>query len=65
MGACARASGQYGVQDVYLGLPVRVGRGGIEEILELELSAPELQALRDAAEAIRQRCAELPAAFRA
>lgn len=65
VGACTRADGHYGIHDVFLGLPVRLGRTGIEEVLELELDPTERQALSKAAEAIRRRCGELPVAARA
>ena len=56
---CAWATGQYGIEDVYVGVPVRLGRRGVEEIVELELSDEELSALRAAAEGIRAKCADL------
>jgi malate dehydrogenase len=57
--ACAWCSGQYGISDVYVGVPARLGRGGVEEIVELELSGSEAVALREAAEGIREKCADL------
>jgi malate dehydrogenase len=57
--ACAWCSGQYGVSGVYVGVPVRLGRGGVQEIVELELSDSEAAALREAAEGIRTKCADL------
>jgi malate dehydrogenase len=59
---CAWATGQYGIEDVYVGVPARLGRGGVEEIVELELEEDELAALREAAEGIRAKCAELEGA---
>ncbi len=56
---CAWATGQYGIEDVYVGVPARLGRGGVEEIVELELEEAELAALREAAEGIRAKCSEL------
>ncbi len=56
---CAWATGQYGIDDVYVGLPAKLGRGGVEEIVELDLSDEELAALRAAAEGIRAKCADL------
>jgi malate dehydrogenase len=56
---CAWTSGQYGVSDVYLGVPARIGRGGVEEIVELDLNDDELGRLREAAEGIRAKCADL------
>jgi len=56
---CAWARGQYGISDVYVGMPVRLGRSGVEEIVELDLTDPELEQLRAAAEGIREKCADL------
>lgn len=56
---CAWCTGQYGISDVYVGVPARLGRGGVEEIVELDMSEDELKALRDAAEGIREKCADL------
>ena len=56
---CAWCTGQYGIRDVYVGVPARLGRGGVEEIVELDLNADETAALREAAEGIRAKCADL------
>jgi malate dehydrogenase len=56
---CAWCAGQYGISDVYVGVPARLGRRGVEEIVELDLSDQELSQLRDAAEGIRAKCADL------
>jgi malate dehydrogenase len=56
---CAWTTGQYGISDVYLGVPARLGRGGVQEIVELELNADEIAQLMEAAEAIRAKCQEL------
>ena len=37
----AHLSGQYGVKDLYVGVPAVIGAGGIERIVELELTADE------------------------
>lgn len=57
--ACAWCTGQYGISDVYVGVPARLGRGGVEEIVELDLSEDEVSSLRQAAEGIREKCADL------
>lgn len=57
--ACAWVTGQYGISDVYVGVPVALGRGGVEEVVELDLSESELAALREAAEGIRTKCQDL------
>ena len=55
MPVCAWVSGQYGIADVYLGVPARLGRQGVREIVELPLTETELANLRDAAEAVRSK----------
>ena len=57
--ACVWAEGQYGIRDVFVGLPARLGRGGVEGIEELTLDDAEVAALREAAEGIRSRCEDL------
>lgn len=56
---CAWVTGQYGLSDVYVGVPARLGRRGVEEIVELDLNEDEQERLRVAAEAIRTKCGEL------
>jgi malate dehydrogenase len=46
--------GEYGMKDLFLGVPVKLGRNGIEEILEIELTADETAALAKSAEAVRE-----------
>jgi len=59
MPVCAWVEGQYGIKDVYLGVPARLGRGGIAGIVELPLADDELEALRSAAEAVRAKQADV------
>ena len=59
MPVCAWTEGEYGIEGVYLGVPARIGAGGVEEIVELDLSGEELAALRTAAEAVREKANEL------
>lgn len=58
---CAWTTGQYGVSDVYLGVPAKLGAKGVTEVVELDLNEDELSQLRAAGEAIRQKCDELAA----
>lgn len=58
---CAWTTGQYGISDVYLGVPAKLGKGGVTEIVELELNDDELANLTEAADAIRAKCDELSA----
>jgi len=61
---CAWTTGEYGVTDVYLGVPAKLGKTGVAEIVELELNDDETAQLTEAAEAIRAKCDELaPRAF--
>jgi len=55
----AWTTGQFGISDVYVGVPARLGRRGVEAIVELDLNGGELAALREAAEGIRAKCADL------
>ena len=55
----AWTSGEYGVSDTYLGVPARLGRRGVEEIVPLDLDDAELEQLHAAAAAIKARCADL------
>jgi malate dehydrogenase len=56
---CAWLEGQYGIQDVYLGVPARLGSGGVTEIVELDITPDELAALREAASAVAAKVGDL------
>ena len=56
---CAWTTGEYGINDVYVGVPAKLGRRGVEEIVELDLNDDELAKLRQAAEGIRTKCGDL------
>jgi malate dehydrogenase len=56
---CAWTTGQYEISDVYVGVPARLSSAGVAEIIELDLNDDELRALREAAESIRAKCADL------
>jgi malate dehydrogenase len=59
MPVCAWVTGQYGIDGVYLGVPARLGRGGVAEVVELPLTDGELADLREAAEAVRSKQADV------
>jgi len=59
MPTCAWVTGQYGIDGVYLGVPARLGAGGVKEIVELPLTDGEVSGLRAAGEAVRSKCADL------
>jgi malate dehydrogenase len=50
----ALLEGEYGIDGLYMGVPVKLGSGGVEQIVELELTGEEQQALRSSAEAVRE-----------
>ena len=49
----AYLEGEYGIDGLYMGVPVKLGAGGIEEIVELDLTDDERAALEASAEAVR------------
>lgn len=51
---CAWLNGQYGLKDIYLGVPVKLGKSGIEEIIELQLNAEEKNLLSASAKAVKE-----------
>jgi malate dehydrogenase len=53
----AYLEGEYGLSGIYLGVPCKLGAMGLEQIIELELSAEEKAALQKSAEAVRQTMA--------
>lgn len=50
---CVKLEGQYGMQDVFLGVPVKLGKNGVEQVIELKLNDAEMQLLEDSAKAVR------------
>jgi malate dehydrogenase len=50
----AYLQGEYGMRDVYLGVPVKLGAGGMEQIIEIALTTDETAALARSAEAVRE-----------
>jgi malate dehydrogenase len=50
----AYLEGEYGIDGLYMGVPVKLGAGGVEEIYELELSDEEQSMLNDSAAAVRE-----------
>ncbi len=51
---CAWLQGEYGLNDIYLGVPVKLGKNGIEEIIELQLNEDEKALLNDSAKAVKE-----------
>jgi malate dehydrogenase len=50
----AHLEGEYGIDGLYMGVPVKLGRRGIEEVIELELSEDEQTMLNESADAVRE-----------
>lgn len=48
--------GEYGLKDVVVGVPVKLGRGGAEQVVEYELTAEEQAGLENSARAVRELC---------
>jgi len=55
----AYLTGQYGISDLYVGVPVKLGRQGVSEIIELKLDPKEHQELLNSAESYRKAIQEL------
>lgn len=50
---CVKLNGEYGLEEVFLGVPVKLGKNGIEEVLELKLNADEMELLNTSAGHVR------------
>ncbi len=50
---CTRLNGEYGIKDLYIGVPVKLGKEGIEEIIELNLNQREHKMMSDSANHVR------------
>jgi len=53
------AQGEYGISGVFTGLPVRLGRKGIKEIVKLNIEADELKALKESADSVKEMISTL------
>lgn len=51
---CTWLQGEYGMNDIYLGVPVILGKNGVEKIIELQLNDEEKALLNESAEHVRQ-----------
>ena len=59
--AAAYLEGEYGISGVYIGVPILLGAGGVEKIIEVELTDDEKAALRRSAAAVEELVEALPA----
>lgn len=55
----ASLQGEYGIHDLFMGVPAILGANGVERILELRLNAAEFEALQKSADAVREQLAAL------
>ena len=51
---CAHLTGEYGLNDIFVGVPVRMGKNGIEDFIELKLNKDEMALLHDSATAVKE-----------
>jgi malate dehydrogenase len=56
---CAWLNGEYGMKDIYMGVPVVLGKNGIERIIELKLNSDEMQLCNESAKAVKEVMAVL------
>lgn len=50
---CTLLNGEYGLKNIYLGVPVKIGSEGIEEIIQLNLNKDELKMLKESADSVK------------
>jgi len=50
---CAGLNGEYGLENIFMGVPVKLGRNGIEEIIEIELNQDEKKLLQESARSVK------------
>jgi malate dehydrogenase len=50
---CTKLNGEYGLKDVFLGVPVRLGSDGVEEVIELKLDKSEKKLLEESAASVK------------
>ncbi|WP_174235267.1 malate dehydrogenase [Pseudanabaena sp. ABRG5-3] len=56
----AHLMGEYGLTDIFMGVPVQLGKRGIEKVIELQLTSDELAALHASAKSIQENIKLLP-----
>ena len=59
MPVCAWVDGEYGIAGVYLGVEAEIGRAGVRRVVEGDLTESELAGLKEAAEAVRAKQADV------
>ena len=56
---CAYLNGEYGIKDLYVGVPVKLGRHGVEEIIQISLNEEENKMFKESAKAVKELMAVL------
>jgi malate dehydrogenase len=51
---CVKLEGEYGLNDVFVGVPVVLGREGVEQIIDLKLNDEEMELLNKSAIAVKE-----------
>jgi len=51
---CAYLNGEYGLKNIYMGVPVKLGKNGIEEIIQLQLNKNEMKMVEESASSVRE-----------
>ncbi len=51
---CAYLNGEYGLKDIYMGVPVILGKEGVEEVIELKLNAREKEMVKESSKSIKE-----------
>ena len=59
MPVCAWVDGEYGIRGVYLGVEAEIGKAGVRKVVETDLTESELASLKEAAEAVREKQADV------
>jgi malate dehydrogenase len=57
--AAAYVQGEYGLHDIFFGVPVQLGRTGVEKIFEYELNDDEMAALKRSAQGVTENISKL------
>jgi malate dehydrogenase len=51
---CAYLNGEYGLKDIYMGVPVKLGKEGVEEVIELKLNKREKDMVNESAKSVKE-----------
>jgi len=60
IGVCASLEGEYAIKDICIGVPCRLGKGGIEEVIELDLNERETKSFQESAHSVSELIKGLP-----